>query len=644
MRIDVRKFLFVGTKNRLNTFLDAMQKAGKVQFVMKPKALSDLMGSHVYDILRALKILAQYDDTDCSSSSEYDLHHHHRPLTIRNPFSYAAEVLRMRDEIDKIDSELKVLSARLIVSQFFGDIPWLDIEHIEKTSSLFIRFFEGSTNRQFDEIVHELIPIQETGEKSYFISLLNPPSPLPSGLREISREDLKELSVKKSSLIARRNELEKNLRARSIHRLSLQDALAREANEARLQEAKSTHQTEINDTLFVMTGWTPDTAKNDISILATQYEVIAEEVQPETGEILPTYLENEGWSRVGEDLVHIYDTPSNTDKDPSWWVLGFFALFFAMIVGDAGYGLVFLGIALYFYGKGVHSSLGKRMVALVGLLGASCVAWGLLCHSFFGIPFSNDNPIKKSSLLTYVIEKRAEYHFQKGPHDGEMLKWQESHDGKLPSSPQDLLYTPDTKEIIFADKYSDNALFEAALFIGTIHIILGMLRYLNRNYGNIGWILFVIGAYLYMPSYLEATSFITYLFGIDPLVGAQIGKTLMAWGASGALIYAIIQHGITGIFECMMAVQLFADALSYLRLYALALAGALVAKIINEAAATMPMVISVILIVFSHAVNILLSTVGGVIHGLRLNFLEWYHYSFEGGGKKFIPLHMEKKE
>ena len=91
----------------------------------------------------------------------------------------------------------------------------------------------------------------------------------------------------------------------------------------------------------------------------------------------------------------------------------------------------------------------------------------------------------------------------------------------------------------------------------------------------------------------------------------------------------------------MGGVSVFADILSYLRLYALGLAGASSLAWSTASPTNFPLSSPLILIVLSHGVNIVLSIVGGVIHGLRLNFLEWYHYSFEGGGKPFSPLSIE---
>ena len=88
-----------------------------------------------------------------------------------------------------------------------------------------------------------------------------------------------------------------------------------------------------------------------------------------------------------------------------------------------------------------------------------------------------------------------------------------------------------------------------------------------------------------------------------------------------------------------MLIQIFADILSYLRLYALGLAGALVNSDHQRSCRFSSFCLRRFnCTALGHCVNIVLGIMGGVIHGLRLNFLEWYHYCFEGGGKMFNPL------
>lgn len=112
----------------------------------------------------------------------------------------------------------------------------------------------------------------------------------------------------------------------------------------------------------------------------------------------------------------------------------------------------------------------------------------------------------------------------------------------------------------------------------------------------------------------------------------------MYGGAIIAVIIALFKHKWFGLLEATFVIQIFGDVLSYLRLYALGLSGSLLTSTMNEMAASAPLVLGIVILLCGHAVNLVLSIMGGVIHGLRLNFLEWYHYSFEGGGKMFNPL------
>ena len=94
-------------------------------------------------------------------------------------------------------------------------------------------------------------------------------------------------------------------------------------------------------------------------------------------------------------------------------------------------------------------------------------------------------------------------------------------------------------------------------------------------------------------------------------------------------------------------IELFADILSYLRLYALGLAGMILASTFNDMGLglmeSFGVIVGSIVIVVGHMINIVVGIMGGTIHGLRLNFIEWYHHCFEGGGKLFQPLKLLTK-
>lgn len=118
----------------------------------------------------------------------------------------------------------------------------------------------------------------------------------------------------------------------------------------------------------------------------------------------------------------------------------------------------------------------------------------------------------------------------------------------------------------------------------------------------------------------------------------MVGYYVTFIGLGVAILGGVIQRGLRGLDEITAVIQVFSDVLSYLRLYALSLAGAMVGNTVMVMSERFSPAVGILIIIFGHTVNIALSIMGGVIHGLRLNFIEWYHYSFNGGGKLLHPL------
>ena len=237
--------------------------------------------------------------------------------------------------------------------------------------------------------------------------------------------------------------------------------------------------------------------------------------------------------------------------------------------------------------------------------------------------------------------KKAEYHFQRKDDVytvwvGKFASLQSGDSGKQLLS-QATVQRKASVNYLMLDDFASNILMELAIMIAVIHLSVGFLRYLRRHMAGLGWIAFMVGGYLYFPLFLKATSLIHFMGWLSPELGGIIGKQLMFGGLAFAFLAALIQKGKRGLSELSHLVQVFADVLSYLRLYALGLAAAIMASTFNEEGKALGYVAGAVVILFGHSINIMLSFMGGVIHGLRLNFLEWYHYCFEGGGRLFGP-------
>ena len=192
------------------------------------------------------------------------------------------------------------------------------------------------------------------------------------------------------------------------------------------------------------------------------------------------------------------------------------------------------------------------------------------------------------------------------------------------------------------EEFSDNILLELSLLVGIIHISISFLRNIRGAYAGIGWVISMIGGYLYFPVFLHSTSIINFLNILSKPVAQVVGFQMLMGGGILAVVLALIQNKLKGIAEVMTSMQVFADILSYLRLYALGLAGMIVASTFNTMGIEKGFLPGALIIMIGHAINITLGIMGGLIHGLRLNFLEWYHYSFQGGGRLFNPLRLLK--
>lgn len=633
MRVDVKKFLFIGLDSQKEAFFKKAQDFGIVHFISNGPKVTKQLPSDVENISQAIKVLrglpvGEQEDVEGFAISD----------------EIVGKILDLKQSIEKLNEQERINRLEIARVAPFGDFSKEDIQAIEKDAKRKIQFYVAKQGFADDPRLPEnVIYLGTENNLDHFMGINPAPTQFDKMIEVQIEYPVTELKNQYAKILRDRHQAEQSLKGYAKYNTFLHHALVDKLNHYHLGEAKTLSGSEADGSLFVVEGWVPQTKIVALHDLTHYLDVHAEEIAVEASDVPPTCLENTGMARVGEDLVHIYDTPSNTDKDPSLWVLFFFALFFAMILGDAGYGLVLLCIALYIRFKNKKmASVGRRVLNLFTILCFATITWGLLTTSFFGYQFPMDSPIRKISMMQWLVEKKAEYHIQR--QDDVWKEWVQKYPD-LKNEKSGHQWVTDSveekngrKEYLMYAKFSDNIMMELAMVVGIIHVMLSFLRYLGRHWSGVGWIIFLIGCYLYLPHYLHATSIANFAFGVSYETASVDGFYLIVGGASLAVILALIQHRLGGILEAMNVIQIFGDVLSYLRLYALGLSGALVMATINDLASALVAPLAILILVLGHAVNIVLGIMGGIIHGLRLNFLEWYHYSFEGGGKRFIPL------
>ncbi len=638
MRINVTKYLVMGPMSVRDQFFRRIQQEGIVEFIShKPPPLE--APPEVQNFIDALHVLRQMVPVKQEPTDDY-----------RSANVLARHVVERNQELERLREQARVLDKEIARIEIFGDFSVPQLRQIESESNRVIQFFFAKKSELLEAPQRpEVIPVGQAYGLDYFVTINEKPMRYDGFIEMVIDHSLGELHDNLAQINRKIDEYESELATIAHKKKLLQQGLINTLNRYHLQDSKDRIELLLEGSVFASEGWIP---KNKIEILkqvADELHVHIEPIKAEEEDRVPTYLENKRFGRIGEDLVGIYDTPSRFDRDPSLWVFIAFGIFFSMILADAGYGLILFGLSLYLYYKfGKKPGLGRRVILLAMSLSIGCMFWGVMLSSFFGIDLPPDSKVRNISIINWMVDQKAEYFLTNKP---------KSYTELIKDYPQ-LEGVTDTKEFLMKvtrkqegvspyvvyGNFTDNVLIEIAIFIGAIHIMLSFLRYLDKNWAGIGWVLFIIGGYLYFPIILGAVSLIHYVFHIPYEQGGMIGKYILYSGLGLVVVLGIIQHRLAGIGEIMHVINVFADIMSYLRIYALSLAGMIMASTFNSIGSSMPIYVGFLVILAGHAVNLTLAIMGGIIHGLRLNFIEWYHYSFEGGGREFHPLHLIKHD
>ena len=328
MRIDVRKFLFIGPRTQWGPFFEKAQEAGLIQFVEPSgKGLADVPESAQL-LLNAYKVLKRFPMEPQVDAEE--------PAAV-----IAERILQLREELDAGLEEERLIFQELPRAEPYGDFSEEDRQWVEREAHLVMQFFMAKTGRgkPAEEDPH-LIFVDTARGLDYYVSLSPKPRQYP-GLVEIRLDrPLGVLKERLRKLTLERRALEGELSDLTRYYQYLQAALLEELDEYHLERAMQAASHPLDEQLFAVQGWVPKDHVGSLSHIFQRLSVHWEPVLVDPVDRQPTFLRNPGLKKLGEDLINIYDTPSTRDADPSFWVLVFFAIFFAMILGDGGYGFL----------------------------------------------------------------------------------------------------------------------------------------------------------------------------------------------------------------------------------------------------------------------------------------------------------------
>jgi V/A-type H+-transporting ATPase subunit I len=314
---------------------------------------------------------------------------------------------------------------------------------------------------------------------------------------------------------------------------------------------------------------------------------------PSTDDNVPTLIRNPPWV---ERIRPVFDvlgiTPGYHELDVSALFLIFFSLFFGILIGDAGYGLVYILITLVLQKKLQPSPELRTTFSLFYLLGSCAVVWGVLTGTFFG------------------------------------QSWV-----------QDMGYKPLVPQLNDANFMGTFCFFLGALHLSLAHSWRAYLKFPSLTLlADFGYI-----CILWTSFFLARTLILGEAF-------PQFGIWLVALGIILVVIFTNPQTNVLrGIGEGLGTIALsfmnnITDVISYIRLYAVGLASVAVAETTNYLASgfgsgVIALAAGFVILLFGHSLNIILGPMAVLVHGVRLNVLEFSgHANVTWSGFAFDPL------
>ena len=365
--------------------------------------------------------------------------------------------------------------------------------------------------------------------------------------------------------------------------------------------------------LCLFEGFCPIDKEPELNAMLAAAEVYYEETDPEKEDATPIKLHNNWFVKLFEPLTGMYGWPNYHEFDPTPILGPCFLLFFALCIGDCGYGLMLTLIGYLIYKGKLKIEMFDGLGGIIMALGVGSTVVGYLMGTFFGVDIY-----------------RAEW---------------------FPESAKALMFN----NLGVNGKIGEyDVMMVLALVIGVVHIILAMtikaISYTKRDgfkntVSTWGWLLLIVGgictAILAMTFSLPTETVKWTLIGI----GAVSALGIFVFNTPGRNPLINVGAGLWDTYQ--MSTGLLGDVLSYIRLYALGLAGGMLGAAFNQLGAQVlgenPNVgtwIGFILIVtFGHVLNLLMACLGAFVHPLRLSFVEYFkNAGYEGSGNLYTPF------
>ena len=587
MVTEMTKYDFILMSGDADAFLEKLQTVGVVDITRSLKPIDEKSEklSNRADIYR--KSLAQLKEVVKADDPG------------QKPTDFAAEVLETVKEKDDLLARLPQLRKDADELSVWGRFDAQSLDRL-KENGLKLHFYKAKAIEPAWKEQYALSEIATADGYTYFVVVSEGDDydfplkdlPAPDG-------DYAALENKIAELEAQVKEKDQRLAQLKWHEPVLQAELDKTVSKLDLHLARISGEKAAEDYITVFEGFAPVESEPALHDMLEKENVLYLTDKAKVDDNPPIKLKNNKFVSMFELLTDMYGRPKYNEFDPTVFISIFFMLFFAFCMGDAGYGLVLILASL-----GLKKVLGK--IAPLGIiLGIATTVVGFLFHTFFSMDIAEWSifaPIKGIFLPSQIAG-----------YDGTMV---------------------------------------LALLVGIVHLCLAMIvktyqstkvKGFANSLGTWGWTLLIVGGVIVGGLALMGV--------MDKAVTKWVIIILGGLSALGIFFLndlhrnPLLNFG-SGLWDTYnTATGLLGDVLSYLRLYALGLAGAKLGEAFNAIGVQalgdggFGWVAFILIVIVGHTLNVAMCVLGAFVHPLRLNFLEFFKNSgYEGTGRKYKPL------
>ena len=616
MILPMKKVCLMVQDKQQTQALTKLREVG-VMHIEQTKTPTDLLSSAIEQKVRvenAVKIITPYKT---SQKKKPEI-----PAGQPSPESATKLLIELGDERKALEEQQATLTREQRRIEAWGNFDPQDI--LELTAEGIPVFLYELTPETVKTLPEEIRYITLSEQKS-MVRMLVFDAEIPGWPSfRLPETSLAHINAELAGIQVKINAVDKNLEAALAHWSLLQEELAQANSEVNFEAARAELE-QVSDlpaqySVSHFTGYVPSEDLGRLKAAAAENHWALTAVDPGEEDKVPTKLKNNRFSSLLKPLTGFLEIlPGYREVDITGWFLLYFTIFFGMIFGDAVYGGLILIASIVGICKTAKKGV-PPILKLMLLLGTSNFIWGVLTCTWMGI-----DAVKLPMLLQSI---------SLAPISNVTAAISEYHDGIVRQNIMIICFT-------------------LALTQLSIGRIIAMFQYKSLKFlGELGALAMVIGMYGLILSMIASNEYrqIPLLMPFIYALGIGFVVNFIFANYEGSIGKSILESLKNFISMILGVANVFGDIMSYIRLWAVGLAGAAISSTVMTMAGPMLgslilFIFGIVLLVFGHSLNLVLNALSVLVHGVRLNTLEfsshlglnWEGFAykpFAKGGKK----------